>query len=219
MILGSGKWGWEEGSRASRRATLIECVCLFNNTELTSILQMRKLRQMMANTWQNCHLNPMPVPHVLPWYLAASQKPRSWFSPDPHHFSSLNSFPQIQEQVCALWATLKSAIGWGCYLTVAQTASPGRMGVVRSVGIALCWVLFTIFTSFFQQLWEIDIILFSREGCWGSAHNYPTCGISRNGISVCLSVKSCLPAGWAPKGKVILCSQDTQPGGQGDEEG
>ena len=66
--------------------------------------------------------------------------------PDAHHSSSLNSFPQIQEQVCAFWAILKSAIGWGYYPTVAQTASPGRMGMVKSVGIALYWVLFTIFT-------------------------------------------------------------------------
>ena len=75
--------GLGRGSRASRRATLIESVCLSNNTELTSILQMGKLRQVTANTWQSCHLNLMPVPHVLPGYLVASQKPWSRFSQIP----------------------------------------------------------------------------------------------------------------------------------------
>ena len=35
---------------------------------------------------------------------------------------------------------------------------------------------------------------------------------------MCLSVKSCLPVGWAPKDKVVLCSQDAQSCGQVDKE-
>ena len=32
-------------------------------------------------------------------------------------------------------------------------------------------------------------------------------------VSVCLSAKSCLLAGWAPGRKLVLCPHDTQSGG------
>ena len=107
-LLGSGKQGWEEGSKGEWQQILIEC--LSNDTEIiTPILQMRILRLKKLNNLLKVRQLDSGITVTWIWcqcpksFHDTRQPLRSWVSISTRHqpFPSLKRFPSNREQLRA----------------------------------------------------------------------------------------------------------------------